>query len=96
VKPKVVVNAAAYTAVDKAESDAESAYAVNCDGAAYLAEVCVSLGLPLIHISTDYVCDGTKTEAYPENDSGAPLSIYGASKLAGEDAVRRPGSPRED
>ena len=89
LKPKVVVNAAAYTAVDKAESDAESAYAVNCDGAAYLAEVCVLLGLPLIHISTDYVFDGTKTEAYTEKDSVAPLSIYGASKLAGEDAVRK-------
>ena len=87
LKPKAVVNAAAYTAVDKAESDAEAAYAVNRDGPTYLAEVCASLGLPLIHISTDYVFDGTKTEAYTEQDPVALLGIYGSSKVAGEDAV---------
>ena len=89
LKPKAVINAAAYTGVDKAESDPESAYAVNRDGPTYLAEVCSSLGLPLIHMSTDYVFDGTKTEAYTEQDPVAPLSIYGSSKVAGEDAVRK-------
>jgi len=89
LNPKIVVNAAAYTAVDNAEKDAESAYAINCHGTSYLAEVCASLGLPLIHISTDYVFDGTKIGSYTEKDSVAPLGVYGASKLAGEDAVRK-------
>ena len=89
LRPKVIVNTAAYTAVDNAENDAESAYAVNYDGVSYLSEVCASLGSLLIHISTDYVFDGTKTEAYTERDSVAPLGIYGASKLAGENAVRK-------
>ena len=89
LKPKMVINAAAYTAVDKAESDPDTAYAVNRNGPTYLAEVCSSLGLPLIHMSTDYVFDGTKTEAYTEQDPVAPLGIYGSSKVAGEDAVRK-------
>ena len=91
VMPKVVVNAAAYTAVDKAESDQVAAFAVNRDGAAHLAEACARHGLPLIHISTDYVFDGSKPNAYVEDDPVAPLGVYGASKLAGEDAVRRHG-----
>ncbi len=87
-KPKVVINAAAYTAVDKAESEREAAFAINRDGPAYLAEACAKNGAALIHISTDYVFDGTKPGAYLETDTTAPLGIYGASKLSGEEAVR--------
>jgi dTDP-4-dehydrorhamnose reductase len=84
----MVVNAAAYTAVDKAESNREAAFAVNRDGAAHLAEACRRSGLPLIHISTDYVFDGSGTDAYPESAPVAPLGVYGASKAEGERAVR--------
>lgn len=84
----VVVNAAAYTGVDKAESDSARAFAVNRDGPGNLAEACARLDLPLIHVSTDYVFDGTKTGAYVETDPIAPLGVYGASKEAGERAVR--------
>src|SRR3569833_2819031 len=87
----VVVNAAAYTAVDKAESEPEKAYAVNRDGAAYLAQACAKAGIPLIHISTDYVFDGTKQGAYVEDDPINPIYVYGASKAAGEQAVRDRG-----
>ncbi|MFC5355640.1 dTDP-4-dehydrorhamnose reductase [Azospirillum himalayense] len=87
--PSVVVNAAAYTAVDKAEADADAAYAVNRDGPAHLAEACADAGVPLIHVSTDYVFDGSKPTPYREDDPVAPLGVYGASKLAGEEAVRR-------
>ncbi len=90
--PKVVVNAAAYTAVDKAESDRDAAFAVNRDGPAYLARACANADIPLIHISTDYVFDGSKAGAYMEDDSVAPLGVYGASKLAGEEAVRASGA----
>ncbi len=84
----VVVNAAAHTAVDLAESEPESAFAVNADGPAFMAEACAAAGLPLIHLSTDYVFDGSKTGAYREDDPIAPLGVYGASKAAGERAVR--------
>jgi dTDP-4-dehydrorhamnose reductase len=87
--PSVVVNAAAYTGVDKAEDDAEAAFAVNRDGAAHLAKACSVADVPLIHISTDYVFDGKKQTPYLESDPTAPLSVYGKSKLAGEDAVRQ-------
>lgn len=87
-KPRVLINAAAYTAVDKAESEPEAAFAINRDGPTHLAYACAEAGIPLIHISTDYVFDGTKDRPYREDDSVAPLGIYGASKLAGEDAVR--------
>ena len=86
--PDLVVNAAAYTAVDRAESESESAFAVNETGPANLASVCSSLGIPLIHISTDYVFDGAKVHAYVESDKPNPASVYGRSKLAGELAVR--------
>jgi dTDP-4-dehydrorhamnose reductase len=85
--PDVVINAAAYTAVDKAETDIKQAYAVNEQGAANLATVCKTIGAKLIHISTDFVFDGTKTTPYEANDITNPLSVYGASKLAGEQAV---------
>jgi len=83
-----VVNAAAYTAVDKAESDEALATAVNAEGPLRLAEACRERGLPLIHISTDYVFDGAKGAPYVEDDPVRPLNVYGASKEAGEAAVR--------
>ena len=85
----LVVNAAAYTAVDPAESEPNKAYAVNRDGAAYLADFCAQVSLPLIHVSTDYVFDGSQTGPYCENDPVAPLGVYGQSKEAGESEVRR-------
>lgn len=88
VEPSIVINAAAYTAVDRAEDDAEAAYAVNRDGATFLAEACAGADASLIHISTDYVFDGSKSSPYKEDDIASPLGVYGASKLAGEEAVR--------
>jgi dTDP-4-dehydrorhamnose reductase len=89
-RPALVVNAAAYTAVDKAESEAEAAFAVNRDGPAHLAHACAAAGgVPLIHLSTDYVFDGTsKTTPWREDDPVGPQGVYAASKLAGEDALR--------
>ena len=87
-KPDVIVNAAAYTAVDKAESEPDAAVALNADGPARLAEAANKMGAILIHVSTDYVFDGTKSTPYVENDPTAPLGAYGRSKLAGEEAVR--------
>lgn len=84
----VVVNAAAYTAVDRAEQEPEAAFAVNRDGPAHIAAACAAAGLPFIHISTDYVFDGTKVGAWNEDDPIHPLGVYGASKAAGEVAVR--------
>ncbi len=86
--PRVVINAAAYTAVDKAESNPDMAFSVNRDGPAYLAEACSHNNLPLIHLSTDYVFDGSKTTSYTEDDFPSPLGVYGESKHAGEIAVR--------
>lgn len=83
-----VINAAAYTAVDRAESEPELAFAVNRDGAAHIAEACQATGSRLIHISTDYVFDGLKGAPYVEDDAVHPLGVYGASKEAGEAAVR--------
>lgn len=83
----LVINAAAYTLVDKAESEPEQAYAVNRDGPAYLASACAETKIPLIHISTDYVFDGTKGSPYDETDPLAPVSVYGRSKAAGETEV---------
>ncbi len=84
----VLINAAAYTAVDKAESEPERAYAVNETGPRVLAAACAARGVPLLHISTDYVFDGSKAGAWVEDDPVAPLGVYGASKAAGEAAVR--------
>lgn len=86
-KPDVVVSAAAYTAVDKAESEADLAHAINGAGAGAVAGAAHALGAAVIHISTDYVFDGTKPAPYVESDPVAPLGVYGASKLAGEQAV---------
>ncbi len=86
-KPDVVVSAAAYTAVDKAESEPDIAFAVNRDGAKAVARAANDIGVPVIHISTDYVFDGTKITAYVENDPTGPASVYGRSKLEGEQAV---------
>jgi dTDP-4-dehydrorhamnose reductase len=85
--PDVVVNAAAYTAVDQAESEPEIAAKINKTGAGAAAAAAKALGAPIIHLSTDYVFDGAKTSAYVEDDPVAPASAYGASKLAGEQAV---------
>jgi dTDP-4-dehydrorhamnose reductase len=83
----LVVNAAAYTAVDQAEREPALAEAANRTGAGAVAEAAEALGIPVIHLSTDYVFDGTKTSAYLEDDSVGPTGAYGASKLAGEQAV---------
>lgn len=85
--PDVIVSAAAYTAVDKAETESELAFAVNGAGAGAVAQAAKALGVPLIHISTDYVFDGTLDRPYVESDPTGPTGIYGASKLAGEHAV---------
>ncbi|KQS03411.1 dTDP-4-dehydrorhamnose reductase [Sphingomonas sp. Leaf357] len=86
-KPDAIVSAAAYTAVDKAESEREMAFAVNAAGAGAVAEAAAALGVPLVHLSTDFVFDGTKSAPYVETDPTGPLGVYGASKLAGEQAV---------
>jgi len=83
----VILNAGAYTAVDKAESDREACYAVNAMAPRVLAEEAQRLGAMLIHYSTDYVFDGTKREPYVETDEPRPLNVYGESKLAGERAI---------
>ena len=86
-QPALVVNAAAYTAVDRAESDAAAAWRANRDGPAVLAAWCGAAGIPLIHVSTDFVFDGSKGAPYTEDDAPNPTSVYGVSKLAGEQAV---------
>ncbi|MGF6425646.1 dTDP-4-dehydrorhamnose reductase [Bradyrhizobium elkanii] len=88
-RPDVVVNPAAYTAVDKAETEPDLAFAVNRDGARVAARVAAEQGVPIIHISTDYVFDGTKEGAYVEGDPVNPRGVYGRSKLEGELAVAR-------
>lgn len=87
LRPDVVVNAAAYTAVDGAEVEPDRAFAVNRDGAAAAARAAAEMGVPFIHISTDYVFDGSKRTPYVETDPTGPINIYGASKRAGEEAV---------
>ncbi|MBL4906553.1 MAG: dTDP-4-dehydrorhamnose reductase, partial [Sneathiella sp.] len=85
--PDVVINAAAYTAVDKAEEEQDTAYAVNRDGPEILAAACSITDIPFLHISTDFVFDGNKKEPYSEKDKCNPLSIYGKSKWEGEKAL---------
>jgi len=87
-KPAVVINAAAYTAVDRAESEPELATAINATAPGDIAAACARHGAALIHVSTDYVFDGTKDGAYVESDPIDPLGVYGATKAAGEQAVR--------
>jgi dTDP-4-dehydrorhamnose reductase len=91
-RPDVIVNTAAYTAVNEAESNGELAYAINCTAAGTLAEEARKSGAMLVHYSTDYVFDGSKAGAYTEGDGPAPLNVYGASKLAGERAVAAAGA----
>ena len=87
-KPQYCINAAAYTNVEKAESEKDKAFLVNADGAKNIAEVCKEYDVPLWHISTDYVFDGSKNKPYAESDEVHPLNIYGASKLKGEELVK--------
>jgi dTDP-4-dehydrorhamnose reductase len=92
---QIVWNAAAYTAVDRAESDREVAFAVNATAPGVLAEECTRLGIPLVHFSTDYVFPGTGLRPLCEDDPVGPASVYGASKLAGEEAIRTAGNPHK-
>ncbi|MDG2528817.1 dTDP-4-dehydrorhamnose reductase [Caulobacter endophyticus] len=91
VAPSAVINAAAYTAVDRAESEAEAAYALNVAAPGAMAAACAALGLPFVHFSTDYVFEGTLERPYVETDPTGPTGIYGASKLAGERKVAQAG-----
>lgn len=88
LEPDVVINAAAYTAVDQAESEPELARVVNADAPAAMARACAGTGAWLVHYSTDYVFDGTAVEPYGEDDPVSPLNVYGRTKLAGEEAIR--------
>ncbi len=89
VKPDVIINAAAYTAVDKAETESELAYAVNSQGSENLAIACKVQNIPLLHISTDYVYDGEKQTPYIETDLPNPTGVYGASKLEGDKRIEK-------
>ena len=91
ISPVAVINAAAYTAVDKAEDDEAAAFRTNAEAPGVLAQSCASRGIPFVHYSTDYVFDGRGTRPYREDDAVDPLGVYGASKRAGEDAVRAAG-----
>ncbi|MGB4075996.1 dTDP-4-dehydrorhamnose reductase [Pseudomonas sp.] len=91
LRPELIINAAAHTAVDQAESEPKLAFAINATAPGILAENAAELGIPLIHYSTDYVFDGSQTEPYRESDATNPLSVYGRSKLAGEQAIQAVG-----
>jgi dTDP-4-dehydrorhamnose reductase len=93
VRPRIIVNAAAYTAVDKAETDDATARSINADGPAVIAEKAKKIGAALVHYSTDYVFDGSKNSPYDESDPPNPLGVYGKTKLAGEQAIRDSGVP---
>ena len=90
-RPDLIINAAAHTAVDQAESEADVAFAINAIAPGVLAEEAEALGIPLIHYSTDYVFDGNKPAPYTEADTPNPLGVYGQSKLAGEQAIAAVG-----
>lgn len=92
IAPDVVVNAAAYTAVDKAETDAAAAFRINADAVAATARACAACDALLVHYSTDYVFDGSANQPYREDHATAPLGVYGESKLAGEQAIRASGA----
>jgi dTDP-4-dehydrorhamnose reductase len=92
IRPRVVLNAAAYTAVDRAESEQELAFAINAAAPAAMANACAQAGAALLHISTDYVFDGSGTAPWTPNDGTGPLNAYGESKLAGEEAIRASGA----
>lgn len=89
--PEAVINAAAFTAVDRAETDEAEAMRVNADSPAAMAEACAARGIPLVHLSTDYVFDGSGSRPWAPGDTPAPINAYGRSKLAGEEAVRAAG-----
>ena len=91
LQPELIINAAAHTAVDAAESEPEAAFAINAVAPGVLAEEAAALDVPLIHYSTDYVFDGSKPTAYHEDDLPNPLGVYGRSKLAGEQAISAVG-----
>ena len=93
IRPQLIVNAAAYTKVDAAESDEANAHAVNAIAPAVLAEEAKKLGAAVVHYSTDYIFDGAKAAPYEEMDPANPISIYGKTKLAGEQAIRSTGVP---
>ena len=92
IAPDIVVNAAAYTAVDKAETEPDAAFRANAEAPAALARACLARDALLVHYSTDYVFDGSGTRPYREDDPTAPLGVYGTSKLAGEEAIRASGA----
>ena len=92
LEPDVVINTAAFTAVDQAETERERAFAVNEGGARNVAEVCAAVGATVVQISTDFVFDGTRSTPYPVDAVPSPINVYGASKLAGEEAVRASGA----
>lgn len=92
IAPEAVVNAAAHTAVDKAQTDIDAAFRINAEAPAAIAKACRAIDALLVHYSTDYVFDGQATTPYREDDATAPLGIYGASKLAGERAIRDSGA----
>jgi dTDP-4-dehydrorhamnose reductase len=91
--PDLIVNAAAYTAVDRAEDEKEMAFRVNAEAPGAIAQWAAERGVPVIHFSTDYVFDGSGARPWREDDPPNPLSVYGASKLAGEEAIRSAGGP---
>lgn len=92
IAPDIVVNAAAYTGVDKAETESDAAFRINAEAPAAIARACAASGALLVHYSTDYVFDGGAARPYREDDATSPLGVYGTSKLAGEEAIRASGA----
>jgi dTDP-4-dehydrorhamnose reductase len=90
-RPRAVINAVAYTAVDRAEDDSARAFRINEGAVSEMAQACATAGIPLVHLSTDYVFDGSGTAPWQVTDAPAPLNVYGRSKRAGEDTVRAAG-----